>query len=107
MVPTINHPLFDGTQTKLGPLKLGATYLGNALVWTAGYFVIATNEVPLPSFLSTILSSIEMGLELLPRGHELSMSYTFSLIEPFLPCSCCASHCLDSQELLEPFSQAL
>ena len=31
MVPTHIHPLFDGTQTSLGPLKLGATYLGNAL----------------------------------------------------------------------------
>ena len=30
MIPTINHPLFDGTQTSLGPLKLGATYLGVA-----------------------------------------------------------------------------
>ena len=69
MVPTHIHPHFDGTQTRLGPLKLGATYLGNALVWIAGYFIIATNEVPLPSFLSTILSSIEIGLESLPRGH--------------------------------------
>jgi len=61
MVPTHIHPRFDGTQTRLGPLKLGATYLANALVWIAGYFAIATNEVPLPSFLSTILSSIEIG----------------------------------------------
>ena len=70
MVPTINHPLFDGTQTSLGPLKLGATYLDKALVWVAECFAIATDEVPLSSFLSTRLSSIEMGLELLPRGHE-------------------------------------
>ena len=69
MVPTNNHPLFDGTQTILGPLKLGATYLGNALVWVARYFTIATNDVPLPSFLSIDSSSIEMGLEVLPRGH--------------------------------------
>jgi hypothetical protein len=45
MVPTNNHPLFDGTQTSLGPLKLGATYLGKALVWVAGCFTIATIEV--------------------------------------------------------------
>jgi hypothetical protein len=32
MVPTNNHPLFDGTQTSLGSFKLGATYLGKALV---------------------------------------------------------------------------
>ena len=30
MVPTHIHPLFDGTQTCLSPLKLGATYLGIA-----------------------------------------------------------------------------
>ena len=47
MAPTVNHPLFDGTQIILGPLKLGATYLGNALVWVAGCFAIATIEVPL------------------------------------------------------------
>jgi hypothetical protein len=35
-----------------------------------------------------------------------SMSSTFSLIEPFLPCSCDASHCLASPGLLEPSSQA-
>ena len=70
IVPTHNHPLFDGTQTSLGPLKLGATYLGVALVWIGGCFAITTIEVPSPSFLSTLLSSIEMGLELLPRGHE-------------------------------------
>ena len=73
MVLTNNHPLFDGTQTSLGPLKLCATYLGKALVWVAGCFALATIEVPFPSFLSTILSSIEMDLELLPRGYELSM----------------------------------
>jgi hypothetical protein len=73
MVPTINHPLFDGTQTSLDPLKLGATYLDIALVWIAGCFAIATNEVPLPSFLSTSLSIIEIALEVLPRRHELAM----------------------------------
>ena len=62
MVPTINHSLFDGTQIILGPLKLGATYLGIALVWIAGRFAIATNEVPLPTFLSIESSSIEIGL---------------------------------------------
>jgi hypothetical protein len=70
MVPTNNHPLFDGTQTSLGPLKLGATYLGKALVWIVGCFAIATIEVPLPTFLSTLVSSIEIGLDVLPRGHE-------------------------------------
>jgi hypothetical protein len=35
MVPTINHPPFDGIQTSLSPLKLGATYLGIALAWVA------------------------------------------------------------------------
>ena len=45
LVPTHIHPHFDGTQTRLGPLKLGATYLANALVWIAGYFAIANNEV--------------------------------------------------------------
>ena len=73
MVSTHTHPLFDGTQTSLGPLKLGATYLGVALVWIAGCFAIATIEVPLPSFLSIILLSIEIDLELLPRVHELAM----------------------------------
>jgi hypothetical protein len=73
MVPTINHPLFDGTQTSLGPLKLGVTYLGIALVWIAGCFVIATNEVPLPCFLSIESLSIEMGLGVLPSGYELAM----------------------------------
>ena len=73
MVPTINHPSFDGTQTSLGPLKLGATYLGIALVCVAGCFAIATNEVPLPSFLSILLSIIEIGLEILTREHELAM----------------------------------
>ena len=73
MVLAINHPLFDGTQTSLGPLKLGATYLGNALVWVVGCFAIASNEVPLPSFLSILLSTIEIGLEELPRGHECAM----------------------------------
>ena len=34
------------------------------------------------------------------------MSSTFSLLEPFLPCLCCASHCLASPCLLEPSSQA-
>jgi hypothetical protein len=72
MVPHF-HPLFDGIQTSLGPLKLGATYLGIALVWIAGCFTIATKEVPSPSFLRTILSSIELGLELLPRGPECTM----------------------------------
>jgi hypothetical protein len=52
MVPTHNYSLFDGTQTSLGPLKLGATYLSIALVWVVRYFAIATNEVPLLSFLS-------------------------------------------------------
>ena len=61
MVPTHIHPLFDGTQTSLGPLKLGATYLGKTLVWIAGYFTIENIEAPLPSFLSTILSSIEIA----------------------------------------------
>ena len=61
MVPTNNHPLFDGTQTSLGPLKLGATYLGIALVWVEEYFAITTNEVPLPSFLSIESLSIEIG----------------------------------------------
>jgi len=69
MVPTNNHPLFDGTQTSMGSLKLGATYLGDA-VWVAECFVIATIEVPSPSFLSTLVLSIEIGLEVLPRGHE-------------------------------------
>ena len=41
MVPTINHSLFDGTQTSMGPLKLRATYLGNALVCVVGCFAIA------------------------------------------------------------------
>jgi hypothetical protein len=63
MVPTIIHPLFDGTQTSLGPLKLGATYLGKAFVWIAGCFAIVTIEVPLPSFLSILVLSKEMGLE--------------------------------------------
>ena len=49
LVPTYIHPRFDGTQTRLGPLKLGATYLVNSLVWIAGCFAIAANEVPLPS----------------------------------------------------------
>jgi hypothetical protein len=70
MVPTNNHPLFDGTQISLGPLKLGSTYLGKALVWVAGCFAILTNEVPLPSFLSMLVSLIELGLKLLPREHE-------------------------------------
>ena len=70
LVPTHIYPRFDGTQTRLGPLKLGAIYFGNALVWIAGCFVIATNEVPLTSFLSIIFASIEIGLELLPKGHE-------------------------------------
>jgi hypothetical protein len=69
MVPTNNHPLFDGTQTSLGPLKLGATYLGKALVWIAGCFAIVTIEVPLSSFLSILVSSIELGLEFSPKGH--------------------------------------
>ena len=73
MVPTNNHPLFDGTQTSLGPLKLGATYLGIALVWVAECFAVATNDVPLPSFLSIESSSIEIGLGELPRGHEWAM----------------------------------
>ena len=73
MVPTNNHPLFDGTQTSLGPLKLGATYLGVTLVRIAGYFAIATNEVPLPSFLSIESSLIKIGLGGLPRGHECAM----------------------------------
>ena len=86
MVPTHNHPLFDGTQTSLSPLKLGATFLGKALVWVAGCFAIATNEVPLPSFLSIESSLIEIGLGVLPRGHDVpcvpfpGMSNTFSLI---------------------------
>jgi hypothetical protein len=62
----------EGT-SGFGPLKLGATYLGIALVYVAGCFAIATIEVPSPSFLRTILLSIKMGLELLPRGHELAM----------------------------------
>jgi hypothetical protein len=73
MVPIINHSLFDGTQTSLDPLKLEATYLGIALVWIAGYFTMSTNEVPLPSFLSIESLSIEIGLGVLPRGHELAM----------------------------------
>ena len=36
----------------------------------------------------------------------LGMSSTFSLIEPSLPCSCGASHCLASPCLLEPSSKA-
>jgi hypothetical protein len=32
MVPTNIHPPFDDTQISLGPLKLGATYLGITLV---------------------------------------------------------------------------
>jgi hypothetical protein len=63
MVPTIIHPLFDGTQTSLGPLKLGATYLGKAFVWIAVCFAIITIEVPLSSFLSILVLSKEMGLE--------------------------------------------
>ena len=57
-------------------------------------------------------SSIEIGLGVLPRGHECAcvpfpgISSTFSLIEPSLPCSCGASHCLASYGLLEPSSQA-
>ena len=70
MVPTNNHPLFDGTQTSLGPLKLGATYLGIALVWVAGCFAIAIIEVPFSSFLSIESSLIEIGLGVLPRGHK-------------------------------------
>ena len=71
MVSTHNHPLFDGTQTCLGPLKLGAAYLGNALVWIAGCYAIATEEVPLLSlFLSIVFALIEIGLGSLPRGHE-------------------------------------
>jgi hypothetical protein len=73
IVPTHIHPPFDGTQTSLDPLMLEATYLGITLVWIAGSFAIATIEVQLPSFLSTILSSIEMSLELIPRGHECAM----------------------------------
>jgi hypothetical protein len=69
MVSTNNHQLFDGTQTSLGPLKLGATYLGIALVWVAGCFAIATMEVPFPSFLRILILSIELGLEFSPRGH--------------------------------------
>ena len=71
LVPTYIHPRFDGTQTRLGPLKLGATYLGNALVWIAGCFAIATEEIPLLSlFLSIVFALIEIGLGSLPRGHE-------------------------------------
>ena len=73
MVPTHIHPLFDSTQTSLCPLKLGATYLGMALVWIARCFAIATIEAPSPSFLSIESSLIEMGLGVLPRGHELVM----------------------------------
>ena len=73
MVPTNIHPLFYGTQTSLGPLKLGATYLGKDLVWVAGCFAIATNEVPLLSFLSIESSLIEIDLGVLPRGHECAM----------------------------------
>jgi len=73
MVPTHIHPLFDDTQISLGPLKLEATYLGIALVWVAGCFAIATNEVPFPSFLSIESSLIKIGLGVLPRGHELAM----------------------------------
>ena len=70
LVPTYIHPRFESTQTRLGPLKLGATYLGNALVWIEGCFAIAINEVSLPSFQSIIFASIEIGLKSLPRGHE-------------------------------------
>ena len=71
LVPTYIHPRFDGTQTRLGPLKLGATYLGNALVWIAGCFAIATEEVPLLSlFLSIVFALIQIGLGSLPRGYE-------------------------------------
>jgi hypothetical protein len=113
MIPTYIHRLFDGTKTSLGPLKLGATYLGIALVSVAGCFAIATNEVPLPSFLSIESSLTEMGLGVLPRGHKfamwtfLVMSSKLSLIEPFLPCSFVASHCLVSHELLKPSSQVV
>jgi hypothetical protein len=73
VVLTYIHPLFDGTQTSLGPLKLGATYLDKALEWVARCFAIATIEVPFTFFVSILVSSIEIGLELLPRGHECAM----------------------------------
>ena len=73
MIPTNIHPLFDGTKTSLGPLKLGATYLGIALVWIVLCFAITTIEVLLPSFLSKESPSIKIGLEVLPRGHECAM----------------------------------
>ena len=52
MVPTINHSLFDGTQTSLGPLKLGATYLvigtGILIFHQAEVtIVVAKNDTPI------------------------------------------------------------
>ena len=82
MVPTNNHPLFDGTQTSLGPLKLGTTYLGIALVWVVGCFAIATIEVPPPSFLSILWLSIEIVLELLPRVSPRGEHRTLTISSP-------------------------
>ena len=62
-VPTHIYPRFDGTQTRLGPLKLGATYLVNSLVWIAGCFAIAANEVPLPSCYRHKLTGLIYGLK--------------------------------------------
>ena len=63
MVPTNNHLFFDGTQTTLDPLKLGATYLGKALVWVAGCLAIAT---------------VAEKRDFIPNGYFLSGTYKYN-----------------------------
>ena len=58
---------------KFGSSQVRSNILRHSLSISSGMFAIATIEVPLPSFLSIESSLIEIGLGVLPRGHEFAM----------------------------------
>ena len=57
----------------IAPMLEALDHVAGALHDVAGCFAIGTIEVPLPSFLSIESSLIEIGLGVLPRGHECAM----------------------------------
>ena len=80
MVPTNDHPLFDGTQTSLGPPMLDATYLGIALVWIAEYFCNTNQEGTITNLPRHNICINWNRLRILTKGIWISQELIFSFL---------------------------
>ena len=99
-------PTFWWYPNKFGSSQVRSDILRQSLSMSSGMFCNSNHRgtiIILPKHRIIINWN---RLRNVPCVYFPGMSSTFSLIEPSLPCSCGAPHCLASHELLELSSQA-